>query len=164
MKKTTKILLWSAFAVASVSASAQTGRLSVVAKDADGQIVAEAPVSMESRLIFSDKGVEVMNGEQLQTVFNYRGKHSIAFSYDQLSVIESASTDCPLLLLQNPVSEFLEFKAYPADPASLTITDINGAVRYNAMDWNGEPVNVGYLAPGLYLVTVDNVTLKFIKK
>ncbi len=154
----------SAFAVASVSASAQTSQLSVVAKDADGQIVAEAPVSMDSRLIFSDKGVEVMNCEQLQAVFNYSGKHSIAFSYDQLSGIEGASSDCQLLLLQNPVSEFLEFKAYPADPASLTITDIKGVVRYSAKDWNGEPINVGYLAPGLYLVTVDKVTLKFIKK
>lgn len=164
MNRTIKILLGSALAATSVSASAQTGQLSVVAKDAEGQSVAEAPVGMESKLIFSEKGVEVMNGDALQAVFDYGDIHSIAFSYDGLSGVESAAAASSLRLLQNPVPDFLEFKDYPADPATLTITDVRGAVRYTAQDWNGEAVNVSALAPGFYLVTVDNTTLKFIKK
>lgn len=164
MKKTSRILLGSAFAAVSIGASAQTSHLLVVAKDAEGKIVAEAPVSTESRLIISDKGVEVMSGEELSAMFGYADMTSFGFRLGQLSGIGEVGSAESLILRQNPVADFLEFKEYPADAASLTITDIRGAVRYSAEGWNGEAVNVSALAPGLYLVTVNDTTLKFIKK
>lgn len=164
MKKTSRILLGSAFAAVSLGASAQTTQLLVVAKDTEGKIVAEAPVSAESRLIISEKGVEVMSGEQLSAVFGYADMTSFGFRLDQLSGIGEVNAPGSLILRQNPVADILEFKEYPAAPASLTITDIRGAVSYSAEGWNGEAVNVSAFAPGLYLVTVNDTTLKFIKK
>lgn len=164
MKKTSRILLGTAFAAASMCASAQTSQLLVVAKDAEGKVVAEAPVSVESRLIISERGVEVMSGEELSAVFGYADMSSFGFRLDQLSGIGDVRASESLILRQNPVTDNLEFKEYPAAPASMTITDIRGAVRYSAEGWNGEAVNVSALAPGLYLVTVNDTTLKFIKK
>lgn len=154
----------SAFAAASVCASAQTGSLQVVAKDAEGQIVAEAPVSLESRLQFSEEGVEVMTDESLSAVFHYADMHSIGFKYGSTTRLQALDKSESLLLRQNPVPELLEFKQHPAEAANLTITDLKGEVRYSANGWKGEAVNVASLTPGLYFVTVNGTTLKFIKK
>lgn len=165
MKKTTRILLFSAVAAISFGAWAQSGQmLFVVAKNAEGQAVAEAPVSTTSALAFSENGVEVLSDGTLSAVFNYKAIQSIGFRYDGTTAVESVTADETLRLRQNPVPELLEFSSYPADAAALTITDLKGAVRTKIQNWSGEAVNVSSLTPGLYFVTVNNTTIKFIKK
>lgn len=164
MKKTTRILLFSAVTAASFGAQAQSGQeLIVVAKDAEGTAIGEASVSTASRLCFSEKGVEVVSGEVLSAVFDYSALQTISFRYDNLSGLESISSKDALRLLSNPVAENLEFSGAP-EGASLIITDVAGKVRTRIQDWKGEAVNVASFAPGLYFVTVNHTTLKFIKK
>ena len=80
MKKTTRILLFSAVTAASFGAQAQSGQeLIVVAKDAEGTAIGEASVSTASRLCFSEKGVEVVSGEVLSAVFDYSALQTISF-------------------------------------------------------------------------------------
>lgn len=164
MKKTTRILLASAAATISFGAWAEGGQLLVVANNADGQAVAEAPVTTASKIAFSETGVEVLSGGTLNAVFNFRTLKSLSFRYDGTTGVETISAADGLVLRQNPVAEALEFVSCPAEAASLTITDLKGSVRNKISNWSGEAVDVSTLAPGLYFVTVNNKTIKFIKK
>lgn len=165
MKKSARFLLFSAIASVAIGASAQNSqKLFVVAQDAEGHAVDEAAVSTTSRLSFSEAGVEVFSGDLLSAVFNYKDIRSLGFRYGGQTGIGFIEAAKALKLRSNPVAEVLEFATNPTEPATLTITDLKGRVRNRVQNWKGEGVDVAQLAPGLYFVTVNKTTLKFIKK
>lgn len=138
--------------------------LKVVANDAEGSAIGAAPVTLESQLRFSAEGVEVYSGETLDAVFGYPGLSSISFSYDTTTGITSAGEFSQLRLRQNPVVDNLGFVGVSEEQATLTISALNGETLVEIPAWKGEDIQVSSLPTGLYFVTVNNTTFKFIKK
>lgn len=163
--KPTKILALLAFSALSIPLSAQDSKqLSVVANNADGVEIGKSTVTLESRLRFSDTGVEVYSGEMLTDVFHYADMANLKFSYQKGSGIAAIPESAGLRLRSNPVGDLLEPLGLSAESANLSVTDLGGKVYCSAPQWRGEPIDVSYLTPGLYLVTINKTTLKFIKK
>lgn len=165
MKKPTRILALLAFGAFSGIAFAQEEMdLKVVAHNDEGEAVAEALVTLDSKLRFTETGVGVFKGETMTVGFNYADVTSLSFRYDVRSAAGVVVSPIGLGLRDNPVGESLEIIGMTENSASLTVTDLKGRVRVSLPEWKGETVNVGELTPGLYFVTINQTTLKFIKK
>lgn len=67
-------------------------------------------------------------------------------------------------LLQNPVAERLLFAGTPAEPSAATVTSLAGQTVAHFDGWNGEPLDVAQLAPGIYIFNFNRQSIKFIKK
>ena len=156
-------LLASAALAGTISAQEKTGLL-VVANDADGAKITETPVNIESKIRFSESGVEVYTGETLSSTTPYAGLSSLKFAYGQGNGIASIAVEKNLRLRHNPVDDILEPIGLQAESACLSVTDLSGSIKVTVPEWRGEAIDVSQLTPGLYFVTIDKTTLKFIKK
>gem|GEM_PF-1568148 len=68
-------------------------------------------------------------------------------------------------LVNNVVSDALQVTV-PSDftKADIAIVSLSGRLVNRIGGWQGESVDVSSLAPGLYLITINSQTLKFIKQ
>lgn len=165
MKKSTGIYLACLAMACSSQAIAQEPSLMVEAHDAEGVVVAEAPVGLDSKLRFSAEGVEVYTGEALEAIFHYSALSNISFRYDDGSGAGQLVAVEALRLRNNPVDENLEFIGFVGDPVALSVCGLKGEVLKSVAQWSGEAIDVSSLAPGLYLVKAgQSATFKFIKR
>ena len=162
MRKFTSFVAF--FVAAGLAATVQAADLYVVARDAQGNVVNEAKVNVESTLNFTGTAVEVRSPQSLLATFPYENVSAITFRYGDGAGVGALKVTNNLRLRENPVQANLEIAGFEGEPVSLTVFDSKGGVVLKRDGWNGENVNVSSLAPGLYFVTVNKTTLKFIKK
>ncbi len=165
MRKTIKSLLLVAALSGCANLWAEDVKvLNVVAQDADGNAIAETPVSLKTDLRFSETGLEIFDDGVLKAVFNYTDMTAFSFTESTQTGISNLTAPSALALRQNPVADALGFTGFDSTSASLVVTDLKGETKVAIPDWRGEDIDVASLAPGLYLVTINKTTLKFIKK
>lgn len=165
MKKFIKFLLISALIAVSYDALAQDQQqLVMVMKDADGNPYDRLPLTIYSHLKITPEGIRVTTGDVPDAMLSYDNVQSLSFGIEDVEGITSPEIGSSLCLSQNPVYDLLIFSEYPEQSSTLAIMDMKGSVRGVVDNWNGQDVDVSSLAPGLYLVTVNNITLKFVKK
>lgn len=165
MNKPTRILAALALTAFAGTAWAQEEeRLKVTANDVEGVMVSESDLTLDSKLKFTSDCVEVYNGESLTASFPYAEIGNLKFSYYTLTGLKDVTSSDVLRLRNNPVEETLAFIGFNGTPAPLMVTDLGGASRVAIPEWKGEGIDVSNLTPGLYFVTVDKTTFKFIKK
>ncbi len=160
MKQTKTLLVLGALLCSSGAAMAQNDLL-LVASPPDGGQEQSVPIYVGSTVSFSTQGV-VINGDKAAT-FNWGSFTDLSFKVGS-SGIHGILADGKLRLRRNPVETMLEFTGYDGKAANLAITDLNGRRCITVNNWNGENVNVASLTPGLYFVTINNNSIKFIKK
>lgn len=163
-----KFILSGAFLLllgSSLNAFAAPDQLYVVANAEDGSKIGQAEVVEDGYLQFSGTAVEVYNASKSKVAsFDYNGLKSVSFTKDPESGITSLKAASSIRLKENPVFESLEIVGYDGNPSSLTVFDMKGGVMLKMEGWNNEAINVSSLQPGLYFVTINKTTLKFIKK
>lgn len=166
MNKPTRIITLLAFSAFFASQlHAQEGvELKVIANGSDGVASASSVVTIDSKLRFSKEGVEVYSGETLTCMFPYSATANLSFEYDKGTGVKMLDASGTWKLRSNPVAESLQPYGKSVDAARLTVTDLSGAVKITLPAWHGEAVDVSDMTPGLYFVTIDKTTLKFIKK
>lgn len=120
------------------------------------------PLNMETKMKFTPTGVEITNGNEVAT-YAYGKISKIRFETGTTSITD-VTRETSLSLRDNPVTDYLEIDGHDGTPVSLTVTALSGTVLNITDSWKGEGVNVSHLAPGIYLVTINKETLKFIKK
>lgn len=166
MKKPLRILSLIAAAVVSCSAMAQDdGGVKVIANDSQGESVGKVAVTIDSKIVFTADGVQILDKESQTAFFPYADISTLSFSTPEAAGVASVAERGKIRLLENPVSSMLRISV-PDNLTSppLSIHDISGSIRISLRKWDGEAVDVSNLAPGLYFVTLNNTTLKFIKK
>lgn len=137
--------------------------LSVVGNQADGTPPLKVKVTDESRMTFGPAGVLVTTGEETSAI-PYEGLQSLTFVYEDASGVAMDAVGCQLRLRENPVGSFLALTGHDGSAAKLRVTDLGGRLRLEAPAWSGEELDVSALAPGVYIVTVNQTSLKFLKK
>lgn len=160
--KTISLLLGMALLGAG-SLRAADDHLFVVCSDADGETVTKTLVNLESTIRFVDGNVEVYNDGMLTSSAPLLSVSQISFSNEPITAVETV-TKSTLRLVSNHVADKLVFAGSVSEPTSLYVTALDGTTRLQLRNWQGESVNVTDLTPGLYFVTVDKTTFKFIKK
>ena len=165
MNRPTRILAVLALsAFAGTALAQQKVELKVVANDAEGAEVASSVVTVDSQLRFTAAGVDVYNDGSLEAAFPYADMSKLTFSYDTATGMAAVDAAQELRLRNNPVAESLEFVGFTGESACLSVADLSGAIKVYLPEWRGNAVDVSDFTPGLYFVTVDKTTFKFIKK
>ena len=162
MKKITLLLAF--FSMTVLPGTLHAADLYVVAKDANGNVVKEAKVSETSVLKFTGESVEVRSPQALEATFPYDAVNSLSFRYGEGAGVGAINVAGSMRLRENPVDSRLELMGFEGAPTSLIIFDSKGGIVNKIEKWNNQPVDVSSLTPGLYFVTVNKTTLKFIKK
>lgn len=158
MKKTLSLLI--AILCAS-SAKAENAKV-VVEPSKEGAPAQETALTVDTKITFTPTTVQIDNGGT-QTSFTFADISQIRF-ITSTSGITPIMADGTYGLLRNPMETELVITGYQGSPAALSITSISGQTVYRNDSWPGDPVNVEALSPGAYILTINDTTLKFIKK
>lgn len=158
MKATRLILAAAIAATASLGLRAET---MLYGYDKEGN-EHSVKVTDASSLRFTDTGVSVYEGESPVHTFLYDELEYFKI-YDPNSV-EQVTGQGLLRLAQNPVSNYIAVVGYTGGETTLTVTSMAGMQALSVSHWNGEPVEAGTLTPGLYILNINNTSIKFIKK
>ncbi|MBD5227584.1 MAG: T9SS type A sorting domain-containing protein [Bacteroidales bacterium] len=165
MNKPARFLTLLALAASAVGVrAADDAGVSVIGWDAEDARVGYYSVNLNSKIRFTSDRVEIYDGDKRTGAFDYASVAKLTFHTGQVGVASVAADASTLRLLTNPVGEMLEMTGLQAESAPLVITSLNGETKLSLAEWRGEAVDVSSLTPGLYFVTVNRTTLKFIKK
>lgn len=99
----------------------------------------------------SDNSTENVPFDQLQ---------KITFNDVSTAIVSSEADNQSLHLIVK--ENFLTLKGWKAIPFTrIQISATNGTLLLSINNWNGDPINIQSLQPGIYLFTINNHTLKF---
>ncbi len=161
MKQTRKLLALGALLCSCGAAMAQSDLL-LVANPTEGNEEQSVPVYVGSTVTFTSQGVEV-SGSQTAT-FTWGSFSTLSFKVGEATGIAENIVNSELRLRHNPAEYELEFVGYDGNAANLAVFDLNGRRHLTRNNWSGENVDITSLSPGVYFVTINNKTIKFIKK
>lgn len=144
-------------------ATAMADDITAIMYSEDNQAIDSAPIETQYAITFGNDGINVLNADkQLLKTVPYAGVHYIQLM--GVAAVGMLEADSSLALKENPVGSTLEIVGYGNGATTLRIYDLAGRQRLAAENWNGESVNVSNLSPGMYIVSIDSTTIKFIKK
>lgn len=135
----------------------------VVESAGDGTPTLKAPLTVDTKISFSATEILIDNGGNIQSA-PYSDLSKVRFQTSASGIAPVQDEAAGYALLQNPVESLLHIAGYAGHPVPLAVTAMNGHTVYRTSAWQGEAIGVESLNPGLYLVTIDNKTIKFIKK
>ena len=161
MNKHIRFLL-AAGALASAGAACLHAEKTVKVTAPDGTPTRMA-LSTGTRISFPVTGAEIANPGEETVSIPYSRIQSISFDDTGLGVDRTVS-NIALRVRRNPVESLLEVSGHNGAVARLSIASAGGARMIGIREWKGEPVDVSSLAPGIYILTIDNTSIKFIKK
>lgn len=116
------------------------------------------------KVTFSKTGFSILLKNQTTEDFSFENVTKITFG-DETGVQAEMAENFDLVVSPNPVGATLNVKGYNAtEPAQLVIYSVAGGEVLRANAWKGESLDVAHLASGIYILKIDNQTLKFIKK
>lgn len=107
--------------------------------------------------------IVVKESPSKQQVFAITDNTVLAFE-EQSGVAEVRPDAVAIALRTNPVEQSLDFTAAPAEACALSVFSLQGSLLLSLPAWQGESVDVSSLAPGLYIVSFNNQSIKFYKK
>lgn len=154
------LLMAGALAIAGTTSLQAEKTVKVTAPDGTADSM---PLTTGTRISFVATGIDVANPGETTVSIPYSGIQSISFENTDVSAAGPVNADV-VRLRHNPVESLLEFTGHDGRPARLSITSTGGARMLSLRAWKGEAVDVSSLTPGIYLLTIDNKTIKFIKK
>lgn len=160
MRKKYLFMLLGSLSLASAAGGAEP---KIMVEPSDQGTAKEAPLSVDTKIQVTASGIQIVNGTQTLSV-PYSDINRISFRTSPSSLSEISGRTAPYALRRNPVASSLEILGFsgPGRAPDDSITD--GHTAFSTSHWNGETIDVSRLAPGIYIVNVDNTTLKFIKQ
>lgn len=162
MRKEKKLLLTAAclFGLGIGSLSANYLNVHFVGQDTPD----ETELSSIEKVTFSKTGFSILLKNETKEDFSFENVTKITFGGKDGVKAEMADR-FDLTVSPNPVGATLNVKGYNAtEPAQLVIYSVAGGEVLRANAWKGESLDVAHLASGIYILKIDNQTLKFIKK
>lgn len=160
MKKSTQLTLAAALTAFALPVNAENV-VEVHAPDNGG--VTTALLSTGTVISFKTNGFEIATDGSATTNVSYADAEKITFktSGSSVSTVDAKST---MRLRRNLVESMLEMEGHDGKSTRLTVNSLSGLTLISFKEWNGEAIDVTSLIPGIYLLNINNLTFKFIKK
>ena len=146
-----KKILTSLFACAALlpAVSASAGVVRFLSEN--GEAVKTAPLTTDTRITFG-QGVTVTNGSETESMsWDAFSRLSFYVSTGLEGVVADPSAQ--IRLRENPVDNLLMVEGA-----------FSGVCHLSLSHWRGESLDVSSLPAGLYILSIDNKTVKFFKK
>ena len=156
-----KKILTSLFACAALlpAVSASAGVVRFLPEN--GEAVKTAPLTTDTRITFG-QGVTVTNGSETESMsWDAFSRLSFYVSTGLEGVVADPSAQ--IRLRENPVDNLLMVEGAFSD-SPLGIYSVSGVCHLSLSHWRGESLDVSSLPAGLYILSIDNKTVKFFKK
>ena len=136
----------------------------LVVEYADETPAKEFEITVDSKLTFTadDLALLVNTTDESQGI-PLRDIKALKFKGSFIG-IDLVQKDPSLVLAQNPVGDILRVVGASDQPQCLSVTSLAGAVALTLESWRGEDVNVASLPQGIYVHSIDEKSIKFIKK
>lgn len=157
MKQLHTIAVTALLAAGPLTAWADTA---ILVEDPNGTVTS-LPLTTASKVTFPVEGLTVTGAEG--KVIPYAQVAKIRFKTES-GIPGIMAPQNTLAIRENPVGDTLRLTGTLDAPADVTITSVSGQTAMRLAKWNGADIDVSALHPGIYLITVNNQTLKFIKK
>lgn len=125
-----------------------------------------AHLDTDTRITFDANGVNVLNGPKQDEVTSlpWAEVSKLTFHTSESGVQEVGVRTRTLSLRENPVGDILIVEDAPQETSRLSVYSLTGVCHIRIDRWNGSAVDVSALPSGIYLLSVNNQTLKFVKK
>lgn len=142
----------------------------VVTPQKTGEPTQKIDLTVGTKMTFSEKTFEIVStqGENLRT-FSFSDVRHLTFE-DGTAGGGNDTTDNrmyvragQLQLAYNPVGDILRVNGHDGSRTTVQIFNVTGKKIYSSA-WQGEDLYVGNLTSGLYVITIQSQTIKFIKK
>lgn len=133
----------------------------VKVRDPEDKVI-EVPLRTDTKITFGNSGVSIANDGSDAVVFNWANVQTISFGTG--SGVKMLQAKSCLGLRQNPVYATLEVTGHNGKATDLCVTSMSGAKMMNVTRWNGEAVDVSAMPAGVYVLSINNNNIKFIKK
>lgn len=125
----------------------------------------ETELGLIDKVTFSGTGFTILLNDQSTENFTYGNVKKITFTVPAGNVETQLVEASELLVSPNPVGATLNVKGFNAtEPAQLAIYSVAGGEVLRVNGWNGESIDVAHLAAGIYILKINNQTIKFIKQ
>ncbi len=118
------------------------------------------------KLTFADNQFGVVGTSEGATDANfaYSSVRKIVFDLKSAGV-GKVEASAQWVVSPNPVVSQLSVVGYDAaEAASVAIYSMDGQLRRSIANWDGTPINVESLPSGIYLLTLNDQTFKFVKR
>lgn len=138
----------------------------VIHPKGEGVQPVEVPLTAELKLSFTTDGFTV-GAENVGNArkFSYADVEKITFGEGTSGICDVIDAGVSLTLAENPVGDLLVVNGHDSSsPATLRINALNGSQVVLIDGWNGEAVDASKLTSGLYILSINSKTIKFIKK
>lgn len=153
-----KLLMVSGIAALSLPLSAE----SVIKVTQMDESAVSVPLNTGTKISFSQTGVDMANEGADIISFPYADIKAISFGHT--SGVTGISMQRTFGLRQNPVENALEVVGHDGSPSDLFISSMAGVRMKSVKKWNGEAIDVSSLPSGVYILSINNKSIKFIKK
>lgn len=162
MHQSKQMLAAMLMATCSIGAFADS-RVVVLPKAEDAE-KAYVDLTVDTKVRFSATGMEVVNGENV-SAFPFTDYSKLSFETGISSGVKDLlANKGALKLRQNPVESILQLDGYTGNATTLAVFSISGAQALKVDAWSGQSVDVSSLPAGVYLISVNKQSIKFIKK
>lgn len=133
----------------------------VKVRDPEDKVV-EVPLLTSTKITFGESGLSIANEGADALVLAWPNVNSISFG--EVSGVKVLKPENSLGLRRNPVYSSLEVTGHDGNVTDLHVISMSGAIMVNVAGWNGEDVDVSAIPAGVYILSINNNNIKFIKK
>ncbi len=121
-------------------------------------------LSDKPRMDFSTDGISISATGQVQRTESYGNVTRIDFHEGLVSAIHTVRTDDVNLSVNTDGNSLIVAGWTAGQPTELQVYSLEGKRVKRIAGWDGQAVAVNDLSSGVYIITIRNTSLKFIKK
>lgn len=116
------------------------------------------------KLTFSDTNLVVNVIDGTTPTLAKSEVKSIVFNNENSGIGEDLADETKVIVFPNPSSDFIYVETNKEEASEITIYNTQGQLVIRAKMPSGYPINISSLVAGVYVLKVENQTIKLLKK
>ena len=159
-KNRMKRLLATAVLLSGLSLTPARAQPTMLLYSIDGSELAKYSLTGSTRITFGEDKMTVKETDQKSASFSLGQVRCIKF--EDPTAIQGVTTNNSRLTARLK-GDLLFVEGLAGETADARIVGLNGAMAMRLDHFNGQPINVGSLPHGIYILRIKNLSFKFVK-
>ncbi|MCI6074472.1 MAG: T9SS type A sorting domain-containing protein [Prevotella sp.] len=159
-KNRMKRLLATAVLLSGLSLTTAWAQQTMLVYSIDGSELAKYSLTGSTRITFGEDKMTVKETDQKSASFSLGQVRCIKF--EDPTAIQGVTTNNSRLTARLK-GDLLFVEGLAGETADARIVGLNGAMAMRLDHFNGQPINVGSLPHGIYILRIKNLSFKFVK-